>query len=361
MDDLFNCDWCYTTTTPSGESCGHSGLTGHYDYCAYPDTPSFESKSFKDKHSYFWSKITANKAREPSYAPLTAVLDESVQTTFYDYKDEMPAGRVKGIHTIGTICRFTLDVADGSPYTGLFAPGPQEGFVRMGGAKSWDTKSGGPPPGLGFKFGRSGIHSGSTVALVSLDASTYNFMAFNFSNHIGPPASTATKVLVKKFQQASQCPSQVGLADMATYSQEGIKAAVPKVPFKLFLVPSAQVQRPDTPKSIDDMMDELSSFPVGTTLFTAWACGKGLGDAELSPTTGGVEQACGDPFKLGDVVTTSACTTSMYGDTKFFIRHQPIEDDWVLHPEFLTQYDAPKACDWNGAITPGGKPAGCSK
>ena len=108
----------------------------------------------------------------PSYAPLTAVLDESVQTSFYDYKDEMPAGRVKGIHTIGAICKFTLDVADDSPYTGLFAPGAQEGFVRMGGAKTWDTKSGGPPPGLGFKFGRSGIHSGSTVALVSLDVST---------------------------------------------------------------------------------------------------------------------------------------------------------------------------------------------
>ena len=135
-------------------------------------------------------------------------------------------------------------------------------------------------------------------------------MAFNFSNHIGPPASTATKVLVKKFQQASQCPSQVGLSDMATYSQAGVKATVPKVSFKLYLVPSAQVQRPDTPKSIDDMMAELASFPVGTPLFAVWACGKGLGAAELTPTTGGVEQACGDPFKLGDMVTTSACTTS---------------------------------------------------
>ena len=136
------------------------------------------------------------------------------------------------------------------------------------------------------------------------------FLAFNFSNHIGPPASLSTKVLVKKFQQASQCPSQVGLADMATYSQDGAKAAVPKVPFKLYLVPSAAVQRPDIPKSIDDMMAELTNFTVGTTLFTAWACGKGLGEAELTPTTGGVEQACGEPFKLGDVVTTSACTTS---------------------------------------------------
>lgn len=49
------------------------------------------------------------------------------------------------------------------------------------------------------------------------------------------------------------------------------------------------------------------------------------------------------------------------GDTKFFIRHQPIEDDWLLQPDFLTQYDAPKACGWSGAITPGGRPAGCSQ
>ena len=41
---------------------------------------------------------------------------------------------------------------------------------------------------------------------------------------------------------------QVGLSDMATYSQDGTKVSDPKFPFKLFIVPSEAVQRADTPK-----------------------------------------------------------------------------------------------------------------
>lgn len=198
------------------------------------------------------------------------------------------------------------------------------------------------------------------MALVTLDTTTWNFMKYNFSNHIAPAASTATKVLVKKFQQASQCPSQVGLSDMATYSQDGVKVDRPNFPFKLFLVPSPEVQRSDTPKSIDDVMSDLESFKNGTRLFSVFACGKGNGQAELEPTSGGVDAACGDPFKLGDMLTTSDCTTSSYGDKSFFRRHQPIEQDWTLKPEFLKQYDAKAACDWSSDPTPSGIPKQCA-
>ena len=47
------------------------------------------------------------------------------------------------------------------------------------------------------------------------------------------------------------------------------------------------------------------------------------GQAEMNPTAGGVEAACGEPLKLGEMVTTSACTTSAYGDASFFIRYPP--------------------------------------
>ena len=59
----------------------------------------------------------------------------------------MPAGRVKVIHTVGAVCQFTLDVSKDSPYTGLLAPGPQHGFIRMGGAANWTVDSKGYPPG----------------------------------------------------------------------------------------------------------------------------------------------------------------------------------------------------------------------
>jgi len=354
IDDGFDCDWCSTK-----DSCGHrSILYGYYDYCVYPDSAAFEKLSFEQKDAYFEQKITKD-TKHGSYAPQSVILTESSQTSFWDFKDELPAGRVKGIHSVGAVCKFQLDVEQNSPYTGLFATGPQHGWVRMGGATGWDKSSKGYPPGLGIKFSRSGIQSGSYVALVTLDASTWNFMAYNFSNHIPPPASVATKILVKKFQQASQCPSQVGLSDMATYSQDGTKASDPKFPFKLFIVPSQEVQRTDTPKSIDDVMDDLESFKNGTKLFTVYACGKGNGQAEMTPTAGGVEAACGEPFKLGEMVTTSACTTSAYGDASFFIRHQPIEQDWQLNPDILKQYKAKAACGWSSDPTPSGIPKQC--
>lgn len=195
---------------------------------------------------------------------------------------------------------------------------------------------------------------------VSLDAATFNFMGMNFSNHIPAPESIETKVLVKKFDQASQCPSQVGLSDLATYNQIGDKVSDPKFPFKLFIVPTAEVQKSNAPKDIDDVMSDLSSYPVGTTLFSVYACGKGNGDAEQAPTSGGVETACGDPFLLGEMVTTTECTTSAYGDKKFFIRHQPIEQDWQQRPDFLEQYDAKSACAWKSDPTPDGIPKNCA-
>jgi len=355
IDDGFNCDWCTTK-----DNCGsHSIVYGYYDYCVYPDTAAFEKMSFQDKNTYFQSQIDKDHTRLAAYASPTVILSESSQTSFWDYQDELPAGRVKGIHSIGAVCQFTLGIDAGSPYSGLFAPGPQLGFVRMGGATTWDKTGKGYPPGLGIKFARSGVPSGSYVALVTLDSTTWNFMAYNFSNHIPPPASTATKLLVKKFQQASQCPSQVGLSDMATYSQDGKEEDSPKFPFKLFLVPSAEVQKPNTPKSIDDVMADLQSFKTGTKLFTVYACGKGNGAAEMTPTAGGVEAACGDPFKLGDMVSTTDCTTTLYGDSKFFIRHQPIEQDWTLRPDFLKQFPAKDACGWNADPTPAGIPRKC--
>lgn len=166
-------------------------------------------------------------------------------------------------------------------------------------------------------------------------------------------------MLVKKFNQASNCGPQVGLSDMARYSQDGTKHDDPKFPFKLFLVPSKDVQTPNSKKTVDDVIAEMSAFRVGTTLYTVYACGKAAGPHERQPTIGGVELACASAFKLGDMVTTSKCTGSAYGDKAFHIRHQPIEEDWTLDPNILKQegYDAAQVCGWTGtniAKMPGG-------
>jgi hypothetical protein len=354
IDDLYRCDWCSTA-----DGCGHKRVFGgSYDYCAYSQNNTFEAQTWEEKTNYFWQKITADKHGDEKYASQTVILTESSITSFDNMKDELPAGREKGIHTIGAICMFNFSIPNSSPYTGLFAGGDHVGFIRMGGAKAYSSD--GFPPGIGIKFARSGVHSGNYVALNSLDASTFNFFALNMSNHIGAPASVATKALVKKFQQASQCAPQVGLSDLAAYAQSGkaVPTAEIKFPFKLFLVPSNEVQFPNTKKTVAQVNVELESIKVGTTLYTVYACG-GASANEDAPTSGGLGKACAQPLRLGEMKTLSECTTSKYGDEKFFIRHQRIEEDWKLEPSYLSQYDASTACDWTPAPTVAGEPKKC--
>jgi len=327
----FKCDACDIS------DCGQP-FWQNTDICKYSENLDFENQSFEEKAAYFWEKILADDTPASGYPNVLSIFQTSMITSFDNHKDEMPAGRVKCIHTIGSICPFDLKISH-SKYTGLLGPGVQKGFIRMGSAA--DYSNGGLTPGLGFKFVRTGVHSAGFVALHSLDlGQSWNFFKNNMSNHIAAPTGV-TAVIAKKFNQASRCAPQVGLSDVAKYAQDGTKFDKPRFPFKLFLVP--QVTTPETKKTPKDVHDEMRAFKVGTSLFKVYACDAPAGD-ELQPTEGGLEKACGSPSELGDIVTTSQCVTSAYGDAKFHIRHQRIEEDWQLEPSFLSGYDAAKAC-----------------
>jgi len=353
ITDLYACDRCDTGNCGRTATLDPLGLSGKYDYCVYPTNNTFESQSAAQKMEYFWKRITADPQRAKEYGNPVSVITSSVHTTFdnFGFNDELPAGRTKVIHSIGSICKFEWKITSASPYTGLFAPGKRSGLIRMGSAASYDK---GLTPGVGVKFPRTNKPSGNYVGLHSTAlAQSWNFFASNLSNHL-PPSEGIAGVLAKKFEQASQCAAQVGISDMARYAQDGTEHAKPKQPFKLVMVPSAAVQQSTTAKTVDQNMAEFAAIPVGSVLYTVYACGAGNGAAELNPTA-----TCAQPLKLGDYVTTSKCTTSKYGDEKLHFRHQRIDEDWQLNPEFLSQYDAAKACG-RGAVRVDGAPKKCA-
>jgi len=355
-EDGFRCDWCWTKG-----GCGHRGLNGRWGYCHYPANETFEALTFQEKNKYFWSRMIEDKQRSDYVSPATTFIAD-MQTAFWNLKDEMPAGRKKVIHGVGSVCQFDIDIPSDSPYTGLLSPGQKHGFVRMGGAAKWKKDSHGFPPGVGIKFARSGVKSGNTMFLVSLAAATFDFFHFNLSNHIATREGFGPELLTNKFAQASQCSSMTGLSDFTRYDQDGTKVdGDPKFPFKLFLVP--QMHFNDTVhKDIDEVMADLSTIKVGTKIMALYACGKGAGKAEDTPTAGPVEVACGDPFKVGDLVTTTECTTSKYGDESFQFQHQVIEADWQLRPDFLdgTHFDVLKVCGRETMPTATGVPERCT-
>lgn len=349
----FKCDTCKTKGR-----CGKSALFYTWDYCDYrPSTMrDFIDRSWENKVDYFWEKITADTSSNQDY-PLLSAISISVRTSFDNYRPEVPTGRPKVIHSMGSICQFKLDVTSASPYTGIFSPGRRTGFIRMGSAVS--PGGDGVTPGLGIKIPRSGVHDADVVLLYSLGFGYgWNFFAKNQSNHL-EPADGVIAVAAEKFKDASQCPYQVGLSDMARYSQEGVESNPPKFPFKIMAIVNPELKTV-TEESLDAMHSEIDAIPVGTTLYQIWACAEPRGD-EMKPTEN-LEDNCGGALHLGNLVTSSQCTTSLYGDEQFYIRHQRIEDDWLLEPSFMQMgsYSATKACEVR-SLTADGAPPICGQ
>jgi len=277
--------------------------------------------------SFLWSQVTANQQNTNSYPNILNIFGESIQTSFDLNRDWFPDGRIKVIHSMGAVCSFNMPIVTSSPYSGVFLGGSTAmGFIRMGSATPVTTTSG-IAPGLGIKFVRSGVKSGNYVALVDLNPTkNYNFFQNNFSNHIAPP-SGVTAILAKKFGQASNCVSQVGLSDICKYTTNGQMVQFPQFPFRLEMVP--RVQWPNTPYSQAGLQAKLAAIGSNTPLFDVYAYADPEDDA---------------PMKLGTMTTTTQCVNSLFGDTKMFFQHQRIEDDWALQPGWLKSIDAESQC-----------------
>lgn len=351
VTDSHSCDTCSTSR------CGKWGLTGRYDHCSYSPQTSFESQSFSDKIKYY----NQNLARDPNTRVTSPSLPNvllgnfrsSVHTTFDNYLPEMPEGREKFIHTVGSVCRVDFEVASSSKYTGLLSPGTQKGFVRLGSAAA--PTEDGLQAGWGFKFPRSGVPSGDFVAMHSTSAGqSFNFFANNISNHIAP-ASGPLVVLAKKFEQATICSTQVGLSDFAKYSQSGSKSSSPKFPYKLFFSPTRDVQTRTTRKTADQLNEEFASWSVGITMFDVYACDTPTTFENETP--GSLEKHCGGRSYLGKVNLAGKCSASDYGDQKFHIRHQRIEEDWALKPSFKSV--GQEACGRSRSAWRAGSPDRC--
>jgi len=175
-------------------------------------------------------------------------------------------------------------------------------------------------PGVAVKLLRSGVRSANFVALVAGPTNEdYNFFARNFSTQATPPKAL---VALNKFQQASDCINQVGLSDVCKYDQDGSMVASPRFPFELLFAP-ADVKFPTEKITAEELLQQLTSMAVGTRLFDVYTY-----SSPSAKQRGALE-------KLGTLTTTSKCVTSLFGDNKLFFRHQRMEEDFSLRPEWI--------------------------
>ena len=146
---------------------------------------------------------------------VSQLMTQSVNTVFDDEWDVMPAKRVRFIHPVGGVCKFSLSIQT-SPYTGIFSSGTKTGIIRL---SSYHGVSNGEGvfPGVGIKFLRTGRSSGNFVVSNTAEIAipNYNFFSTSLKNRIPSAATFKGELVHMKLRQATMCTRSVGLSDLA--------------------------------------------------------------------------------------------------------------------------------------------------
>lgn len=163
-------------------------------------------------------------------------------TKFRNVSDVMPVNRVKAIHSVGWVAQFEFNGDSDTLYTGVFQ-GTSSGIIRFSLAKEYSDSN--ISPGVGIKFLRDNHPSCNIGALPNIDGQEEkNFFLNVFKNHNDVPAGISGKVILKKFQEASNCPLNIGLSDCSqiTVKGETLSWHDANFPFELLFVPTKDVQ-----------------------------------------------------------------------------------------------------------------------
>jgi len=115
------------------------------------------------------------------------------------------------------------------------------------------------------------------------------------------------------------------------YENDGSEVTDPVFPFSLRFEPTGEIEFPDDYTGVY-FTDQLKLIPDHTHLWKVYGF-------DAPTELGGVEHY------IGDLVTTSHMVTSNFGDHDLFFRHQRLEDDLALMPEWQPYEPAYSAAD----------------
>jgi len=313
---------------------GHARFLGN----AEPNA-TYEALSATDKMDYLWDRITANTTSGP-WPPgvqFDVVMNESMAPTMQWLGDEFPPGRVKGLHSVGTVAKARIVWNGRSNYTGLFAaPTVDEMLLRM--AVVWKPCvdcSNCPPnprpdyphypqcdlttnfnPSAAFKVLRDGVPSANFFGMQNiLSDGSWNPLATNVSTRM-PKVLVGGGAVTAKFHSVTDWGFAVGTSDLAMYNQRGDKTepSALNFPYQIIMEPDLGV-RTRFPEEFNGdhyaFLRQFGSIEPGTVLWQVYA--KGSPSMHME--------------HLGFIETVSAFTTSNFGDQKLFFRHQAVEED----------------------------------
>lgn len=237
----------------------------------------------------------------------------SLDKSFSHTSDEMPKGRLKVIHTYGSVAPVDFISVGDHDYTGLYKGAC--GLVRLGWAAP--PAIAGYTPGMAFKLFVSRQPSKNLHVMHSLDGQGQNSNFFEnvFTNIIPKPEGLMLRAVEKVFALFVTRTTHLDVSHLGRVSRRGTPVENPISPFQLYFVPTEAVQLPqDNP---EDLRRSLAKIEAGTVIYEVFAR----------------EEFSEEAIQIGWIRTTDRFVASKYGDEKLFFQH----DERFLKEEFKNQ------------------------
>jgi len=198
------------------------------------------------------------------------------------------------------------------------------GIIRLSTPTAYDSSSTTSfVPALALKFLRDGVGSGNVLGINSLQGNpdTFNFFKHDlFSNPVAlsSDAPYSYTLLAQKFFEATNW-LMIGLSEMTGVDERGNKESVNNFPFTLVMQGTKQVKSLFGDEFVtDDLPSLVSRIPSGTPLYNLWG-----------------EEPSKPPVFIGQIILTSAFTSSEWGDNMLFFQHTRKELDFNLRPHWV--------------------------
>jgi len=218
----------------------------------------------------------------------------SLSESFDHDSDEMPEGRPKIFHPMGSVAQFELVGDSNSGYDG--ALGGSVGLVRF--SLGADPKTfGGYLPGMALKFMVDGQPSENVHLLNSIEGQgdDRNLFARPLSNHLPEPESMSFRFILKNLKALLGLDPLHVNVDHLSHS---------KKPVRVVFYPAPGVATDSN--SPNDFREDLAKLPAGVTLYEVYAS----------------ESMEGELVHVGKMVLKTQFVASEYGDQQLFFRHR---------------------------------------
>jgi len=232
--------------------------------------------------------------------------------------DLMDPTRPKMIHREGSVGAVTVEIDEGSRYTGLLAAPPDgggRGLMRMSLALP-PTGKAAFTPGFGLKILVDGRPSVDVLAMNHTvgQGRDFNLFSNTFTHDLRESHKelrSTQKLMNVFFSRASVQPRRLIIDEFVATNQAGDTIAEPAGPSRLQFVPDAVVRKQFRTREPNDFRDGLAQVEPGATLYEIQAI-----------------EGSADPVSIGRIVLDERFVASAGGDRLFF-RHPVAPEDRI--------------------------------